>query len=133
MIGDRCGDGIDVKRSHPKYTLVKISIDALWSLYMSWGCCARRQDNVWEIYRFMCKNIPSIPSSAREMACIIHKHSLMMLHLWVEASNMCVLNTQPALVGTLQVELGLLCKSPRQCLGNIQIHVQEHSVDPFIS
>ena len=41
------------------------------------------------------------------------------------------MNTDAAL--GLQVELGLLCKSPGQCVADMQNHVQEHSVDPFIS
>ena len=41
----------------------------------------------------------------------------------------CVLSSCAA----LQVELGLLCKSPGQLLGNTQVHVQDDLTDPLVS
>ena len=45
------------------------------------------------------------------------------------------LNPHPALVGTqgLQVELGLLCKSPGQLLGNTQLCVQDELINCLVS
>ena len=38
-----------------------------------------------------------------------------------------------ACCAALQVELGLVCKSPGQLLGNTQVHVQDDLSDPLVS